>query len=287
MHHSMTAAHIAASHSGHVNPWVAAHALALVPFVRLNSRVARNRRRFLRWEDHRFDRALGIDTSGFARPSAAGVIDGDATEGFVYRAQPVRLTRWLLRHLPASSRDFTFVEMGSGEGRACVLAAEAGFRRIEGIEFQHRPHEQAVRNVAALKSHGHYPHATIKPRLQDAATYEFPPEDPLVVHFANPFSERVMSRVIDHLSDSYALRPRPVFAVYLEPRNESHPTHTRNAELLAQLPMFSDTRPLAYAGPTEGFLLGPWQAFICQTPEAAELHRWRAAQRVRPLLSSS
>jgi hypothetical protein len=236
-----------------------------------DGRVARNRRRFLRWEDRRFDRALGIYTRGEERPSADSVIGGDAGEGFVYRAGPVRMTRWLLRPLPQASRGFTFIEMGSGEGRACAVAATVGFRRIVGIEFQRAPHEQAVRNAAALQRHRRYGDVTIEPLLQDAGAYEFPAEDPLVVHFSNPFTERVMSRVLEHLSDSYARHPRPLIALYLESRHQSEATTTRNTELLAELPMFTHTEALSYRGPIEPFLLGNWRAFMYETPEAVAL----------------
>jgi hypothetical protein len=117
--------------------------------------------------------------------------------------------------------------MGSGKGRVLLFAAEAGFGRSIGVEFAEELHAVAVENARAAERQA----LSIEPILGDATTYEFP-EEPLVVHFNNPFTERVMAPVLGNLASSYARRPRPIVALYQQMRHEQPGHDTRNLELL-------------------------------------------------------
>ena len=58
-----------------------------------------------------------------------------AADGVQYQGANPRLVRELLSLLPASTLSATFVDYGCGKGRVLLLAAEAGFIRLIGVEF--------------------------------------------------------------------------------------------------------------------------------------------------------
>jgi hypothetical protein len=240
----------------------------------LKVRVARLGRRVLRWEGERFDRSLGIETAGGVSSADPTVVEGDAGEGIAlgYVGQPPRVMRWWLRSLPSRLDQFTFIDMGSAKGRVLFAAAAQGFRRTVGIEYIKELHEQAVANVSRCRRREA---RTVVPLLGDAASFEFP-LDPLVVHFANPFSEKVMERVITNLTVSYERRPRPVFATYLQAWRERPENTTRNVELLAAATPFARHRLLPKDRLLESLLLRPHRVDLFESPEAVEYRRQTA-----------
>jgi hypothetical protein len=149
---------------------------------------------------------------------------------------PPRLARLWLDALPPKLGDYTFIDMGSGKGRVLLLAASREFRRVVGVEFAVELHEAAVANVARFRPLAR--RRDIEPLLGDAATFDFP-LDPLVVHFNNPFPERVMTDVVANLSSSYEQRPRPIVVVYQQLRIEQPQHRTRNVDLLRALPFLA------------------------------------------------
>lgn len=189
--------------------------------------IDRYRRRALRWEDRRFERPLGVETAGGSPESERTVVEGDGAEGIAldYPGQPVRLTRWWLRALPPRLDGFTFIDMGSAKGRVLFVAASHGFRKVIGVEYVKELHDRALVNVSQALRGEREPE--ILPMLGDAGAFEFP-LDPLVVHFANPFTEKVMGRVIANLMTSYERRPRPILATYFQSRVERPERTTTN-----------------------------------------------------------
>jgi SAM-dependent methyltransferase len=232
----------------------------------LPRRAMRRVRRRLSWRLHardsiQFDRKYGIDTSGVANVADLTVREGDPASGHEYVSTQPRLARWWLSALPEDPSPFTFVDMGSGKGRVLVHAAERGFGRTVGIEFAQELHETALANAHAVRSRG----LSIEPLLGDAGGFEFP-DEPLVVHFNNPFAESVMERVVANLTRSYERRPRAIVLVYQQLVVENHPT--RNLELLDDVPFLSGRKlPLPDRIP-DRWMLDPFMVRIYESPEA-------------------
>jgi SAM-dependent methyltransferase len=121
----------------------------------------------------------------------------------------------ILRAIGADFREFTFVDIGSGKGRALLLAAEYPFRRIVGVEIAPALHEAAHKNVGAWKAK--YPDGrVIEARLGDARSFDFPAE-PLVVYLFNPLPEAALVGVIARLEQSLLEKPRAAYVVYHHP----------------------------------------------------------------------
>jgi SAM-dependent methyltransferase len=117
--------------------------------------------------------------------------------------------------LPVAPGDFTFVDIGSGKGRALFLAAKAGFKRVVGVEYSEDLHRAAMRNMSAAL--GKWPNVDrVELVCGDGAEYEFP-GGPLVCYLYNPFGASVMSKVIRRLVDTTAASPADVWVVYGNP----------------------------------------------------------------------
>lgn len=91
----------------------------------------------------------------------------------------------------------TFIDIGCGKGRTLMLAAQYGFKRIIGVEFDAALAEIAAANIKSFKKS--FPKCgEINVVCEDAGTYTFPDENSLI-YFFNPFSEIVMSSVLTNL----------------------------------------------------------------------------------------
>ena len=193
-------------------------------------RLARRARTaVVRFDDALYERRLGIVSRATIEPSGLTIVAGDVHDGFLYVPTPAPLLRWVFRVIRVEPSEFTFVDLGSGLGRAVVAAARGGYRRSIGVEFAAELHELASRNVASL---GH--RASIELVNGDAAAFVFP-DDPLVVYLNNPFGERVMRGVLANLTRSYSERRRPIVVVYQQLRIEDPPHATRNLDLLGDV----------------------------------------------------
>lgn len=121
----------------------------------------------------------------------------------------------MVNALPIEPERFTFVDLGSGKGRALLLAVRSGFMRVIGVEFSPELHGVAQRNLAAARPH--WPHVgRIELVCGDAAEY-VPPAAPVVCYLFNPFGANVMSRVIDTWTRNIASHSHDLWVVYRNP----------------------------------------------------------------------
>ncbi|OBB04119.1 hypothetical protein A5662_11495 [Mycobacteriaceae bacterium 1482268.1] len=216
------------------------------------------------WEAGRFDRRLGVDTAGKLLPTDLTVPDGDASLGVVYEGTRIRAARWWLKGLPRDRARFTFIDMGSGKGRVLLLAKEAGFGRVIGVEFAEELHAVAQNNARITAAQG----LPIETYLGDAGAFEFP-DEPLVVHFNNPFHDPVMKRAIANLTDSYTRRPRPLIVMYHQMTVEEDQDATGNIALLDAVPFLTGRTLEPATGLLDRRLLGWFTVRIYESAEIA------------------
>lgn len=164
-----------------------------------------------------FDRRFNVDTAdGLGQVNELRAIDSPAwNHGFLY--EPTREDHFhdAMTALPARHEEFTFIDLGSGKGKALLMASDWPFRRIVGVEYCRPLHEVALRNIR------NYRHPSMKcPRIEsihgDAAAFELP-LGPCVVYMYNPFDHAIMDKVAANLADCCRRDPRPLFIVYYNP----------------------------------------------------------------------
>ena len=126
----------------------------------------------------------------------------------------------MMASLPIDFSGFMFVDVGSGKGRALLMASEYPFRGILGIESIAELHRAAEDNIRVWQSSARTASTQrcrqIEAVLADAREFEFP-EEPLVLYFFNPLPERAFSETIERLTNSLARAPRPLWIVYHHP----------------------------------------------------------------------
>jgi hypothetical protein len=137
--------------------------------------------------------------------------------------------------------EFTFIDIGSGKGRALLLAADYPFRRILGIELLPALHRVAQENINKYKSDSQQCFA-MDCLLGDASEFPFSPE-PTVLYLFNPLPESGLTRMISNLEHSLREHPRQVFVLYHNPLLER--VLTRNAAFtrIAGTPQYSILSP--------------------------------------------
>ena len=125
----------------------------------------------------------------------------------------------LARHGKIDFRDLTFIDLGSGKGRALLLASEYPFRRIIGVELLPSLNEIALKNLVQYHSESQRCFA-IESVCTDATSFALP-NDALVIYLFNPLPETGLRRAIANLEKSLEAHPRRAYVVYHNPVLES------------------------------------------------------------------
>jgi SAM-dependent methyltransferase len=147
------------------------------------------------------DLRLGVRTRGVVHNGET--LNGVSACGDAEWYEPVNPVWWrqVLRALPMQPEETTFVDLGAGRGRALVLAARSGFRRVIGVELDAALHRDAVANVERwarrrVLSGGAHARPTVV--HGDAATFALP-DGPMLVHLYNPFGPATLRRVLNQV----------------------------------------------------------------------------------------
>jgi predicted RNA methylase len=170
-------------------------------------------RRRSRFGDIDYDCDYGFDTT-WARLSWSVRLREVFTERLYQPTVPAEFSEILQQLARVDFTSFTFIDLGSGKGRALLLAAAYPFQHIIGVEVQAELHAVAEENLARLRENGSK--IDVHSICLDAREFTFPP-DPLVVYLFNPFPDYVLSTVINNLRISLARHPRPVYVIYNAP----------------------------------------------------------------------
>jgi SAM-dependent methyltransferase len=180
--------------------------------------LAADRIRWMRYRrlERKFDGRYGIDTSGVIDGAVA--LDVSSEHGMNatgYQAIQIPVFRQILRDLPVDPAGYAFMDFGSGKGRALMMAAEYGFKRVIGVEFSPMLHETARRNIENFRMRN--PAASeIVLECRDAAAAEIPREN-LVCFLYNPFDCAVMRKLLANLEGAHWANKLPMVIVYRNP----------------------------------------------------------------------
>jgi tRNA G46 methylase TrmB len=163
-----------------------------------------------------FDRTFGTETASSMMPWDLPSLKGKGSEVFNYGATSGRLIREILRRIPIAEHQFAFVDLGSGKGRALLVASEFPFTKIIGVELSSELHAIAEKNIELYRP-AIQPCRNFELCRENAAAFAFPAV-PLVLFTFNPFGEETIRRVLENLALSLRAAPRKVFFVYVHDR---------------------------------------------------------------------
>lgn len=169
-----------------------------------------------------FDREYGVDTDGrfegWTYLSDLDIPSSNWIDGNDYAAiEPPRFNN-VLAAFDMAFEDYTFVDFGSGKGRALLLASEYPFKRILGLEFSPELHRTAEENIRRYSS-ASQKCRDIQSLNVDFVDYALPPEAS-VLFFFHPCHTRVLSGVVAGIGRSLLSHPRPLYIAYVAPTLE-------------------------------------------------------------------
>lgn len=123
---------------------------------------------------------------------------------------------------------YTFVDIGSGMGRAVMVASEYPFTRVIGVEMNPGLCEQARRNLTVWQNQ---PHACGNLAIANTEASEFEwPRTPIVIYMFNPFEAPVVEAVLQSLERALEQGTGPIDILYVYPAFasvlEAHPRAT-------------------------------------------------------------
>jgi SAM-dependent methyltransferase len=196
-------------------------------------------RRRQRYGDVEYDWDFRVDTTGATvgwRDRLLGLFHSpyQPTEPALFREI---LASLMLATPKIDFRQFIFIDIGSGKGRALLMAADYPFRSILGIELLPDLHQVAKENISKYKSDSQRCFA-IDCLLGDACGFTFPLE-PTVLYLFNPLPESGLVRMIGNLEHSLREHPRPVFVLYHNPLLEHVLARNGVFKKIAGTPQFS------------------------------------------------
>jgi len=122
----------------------------------------------------------------------------------------------IMQHLASVDFEtFTFIDLGSGKGRALLLASMYPFARVVGVEVQPELDAIARQNIERF-SHPGQQCRHIESLCADAREYDFPLTH-IVLYLFNPFPDYVLREVLNRLVASARRLPRSIFVLYNAP----------------------------------------------------------------------
>jgi SAM-dependent methyltransferase len=189
---------------------------------------------------HPFDERFGVETSGLIYSLPTGHAHDPCNNG--YFAVAPSIFRQIMERMERLELDyprFRFVDVGSGKGRALLLASDYPFREVIGVELSPELDRIARTNIARYCHGGpnkiaHRPEAAAPgaPRARsetrsvqtDAAEFHWP-AGPLLVYMWNAFTGPVMERVLQNLKAALGEQHREIYLVYVHPELEEMLDH--------------------------------------------------------------
>jgi SAM-dependent methyltransferase len=113
-------------------------------------------------------------------------------------------------------KDATFVDLGSGKGRALMLASRYGFRRVIGIEFSGELCARARENLKKFMAK--CPSSSVVEVIESDVTKYKLRDDETVFFMLDPFDAPVLTQVLRNIRTSVERRPRTIWLIYSVPR---------------------------------------------------------------------
>lgn len=158
-------------------------------------------RRRSRYGDMDFDWERRVDTTG------ATVSNRDRLLGMFHSPyQPTEpalfheMMATLARDFAFDFSEFTFIDIGSGKGRALLLASDYPFKQIIGIELLPALHRIAQENISRYKSESQKCSQLLS-ICGDATQYAFTPSA-ILLYLFNPLPEKGLRELLTHLESN-------------------------------------------------------------------------------------
>jgi len=169
-----------------------------------------------------FDREHGVDTDGpyegWTFLSDLDIPSENWIDANDYVAIEAIRFKYVLASLDIVFEGYTFIDFGSGKGRALLLASELPFKRILGLEFSPQLHRIAQENIRRYSSSTQRCREILSLNV-DFVNFQLPPEASILFFF-NPCRTQVLAKVVVEIGRSLRTYPRSAYIAYVAPTLE-------------------------------------------------------------------
>jgi SAM-dependent methyltransferase len=173
---------------------------------------------------HPFDERFGVETSGLIYDLPSGHQHDVYNNGYFAVAPSVfhGVMQAFVERLQLDFSRFTFVDIGSGKGRALLLASDYPFREVIGVELSPELDRVARANVRryAGATRGGTHRAPITSLHGDATEFAWP-AGPLILYMWNAFTRPVLEKLFHKLEVALEQESRDLYLIYMHPELES------------------------------------------------------------------
>ena len=207
-----------------------------------------------RYREHRyaydtaFDRKYGVNTAGTVEVVDLEAPDDLKASAARYEVVDPGFFEFLLQRARVSQPEQKlFVDLGSGKGRALLLAAQAGFRRVVGVELDPGLHSISQSNIENFRSR--CPGTDFDARQGDATKFEFPAV-PTILFLNNPFDGHMVERVLANAEREQNSAEPDFLLIY------GHSNHER---LVRERPGWTELDRGSFRGGRQFYSIFRWQ----------------------------
>lgn len=163
-----------------------------------------------------FDLKYRVETINTKMLDELEIDSPNKAHGRYYEGTNAYVFKKMFSQVKVNAPNSCFIDFGSGKGKAMLMAAEKGFRRVIGVEFSVELVEICRRNLEIFKRKTNSK-TEFEVVHMDAAEYEIPSEANLLF-FSNPFDETLIAKVIVNILKSLEKCPREIIVMHLYPQ---------------------------------------------------------------------
>ena len=169
--------------------------------------------------EHPFDRRHGVETGGLIFGEHLDATNDSAYWATAYYGIAPSVLIAALERLSLPWERYTFVDIGSGKGRALMIAMRFPLKEVVGLELSPELAAVGKRNLERFTA---AQRSTVQSRVLcgDAAQADLP-DGPLILSIYHPFAAPVMRAFLARVGASLQSHPRRIWILYFNP--ELHP----------------------------------------------------------------
>ena len=167
-------------------------------------------------DNAKFDAKFGTDTAGTIAVSDHEAPDDAARGAFPYQPVHETVLITIINAIAPNPGEYEFLDVGSGKGKALLVASTFPFRRVRGIEFFPALHEVANNNIQLFAASAQTRSNELLSCCIDAREVDgF--EGKTLVYLFNPFDEELMTQFVRHLENEAKAPGKSFVVAYLGP----------------------------------------------------------------------
>lgn len=169
--------------------------------------------------EDRFDATYGVATEGHVGVADSDLEPGPREHAVAYQPTHERILAHVLSRLRRHAPGSTFIDIGSGKGRAVLLASLDPYATVVGIEASAAYCAEARENLERFRRTVGQRCADVEIIHADVRDVELPSSD-LVLYLFNPFREPVLQALLRRIRQSCDECPRRVVLAYCNPSTD-------------------------------------------------------------------